>query len=568
MEQIFVNQVGYFTQAKKIAIMKKETDFLVVDKTTGDTVYQGHSTLVKDSIDKNSGDIVYYADFSNLKTPGRYVIKATDHTDSPCFTVGDNVYEPVCDAVLKMFYFQRCGMELEEKYAGVYKHPACHLGKAKVYGDTSNNGAPRGLEMTGGWHDAGDFGRYTTAGAVALGHLLYAYEYVPEAFTRSINIPESGNGVPDILNECRYELEWMLKMQLEDGSVYHKVTALRFAPYEMPEDDKDEQYLFAVSSMAVADFAAIMSVASRVYAKYDKAFADKTWKAAKRAYEFLRKHPEFIPFNNPEGILSGPYSDISDADERVWAAAEMLRMDKDATEPERAEYIKMVLDRLSGEETKTALGWGDVSGFAGLTLILGKRETATDKDCILANIGDDQSLDELFDKAERAYINDAKWLLTIQEDEAYSCSMMDWCYMWGSNMVLLNHAIILCVAHYVTGDNKYLEAANNNLHYLLGRNALGVSYVTGMGERAFKNPHNRPTVADGIEEPFPGLVSGGPNRHPGDDRAIMEIPKGTPPMKCFVDHQDAYSVNEIAIYWNSPAVFVTAYVEVAFSTKR
>ena len=99
------------------------------------------------------------------------------------------------------------------------------------------------------------------------------------------------------------------------------------------------------------------------------------------------------------------------------------------------------------------------------------------------------------------------------------------------------------------------------LHYLLGRNALNVSYVTGHGEHAFKNPHNRPTFADGIELPMPGWVSGGPFKTPCDPKACELIPAGTPPMKCYVDEVESYSTNEITIYWNSPAVFMTAYFE-------
>ena len=154
-------------------------------------------------------------------------------------------------------------------------HDICHTAEAKIYNGEGT------VDVTGGWHDAGDYGRYITAGACACAQLLYAYKLFPKAFDGlDLNIPESGSGVPDILSECRYELEWMLKMQREDGAVYHKVTTMRHAPFIMPEDDKEQLFVFPISSMATADLCAVCALAAGIFRPFDKAFSGRLAKAA------------------------------------------------------------------------------------------------------------------------------------------------------------------------------------------------------------------------------------------------------------------------------------------------
>ena len=131
---------------------------------------------------------------------------------------------------------------------------------------------------------------------------------------------------------------------------------------------------------------------------------------------------------------------------------------------------------------------------------------------------------------------------------------------WGSNMIVLTNAMVLCFAAKLTKETKYQTVALYQLDYIFGRNPLAISYVTGYGEHAFKQPHNRPTIVDGVEEPIPGYVSGGPNKAPCDPDALAAIPAHTAPMKCYVDDWRSYSTNEITIYWNSPLVFILSFL--------
>ena len=180
------------------------------------------------------------------------------------FEINDEVYKPVHLGMLRALYYNRCGCQLLEKHAGIYHHGTCHNDKVLRWNDHQYR-----IECSGGWHDAGDYGRYITPGAVTIGHLLYAYKLYPNAFEESMNIPESGNGIADVLNECRYELEWMLKMQTKDGGVYHKLTSWNHVDFIMPEEDQDPFYLFEISSLATADFCAIMALSYRVFKEVD-----------------------------------------------------------------------------------------------------------------------------------------------------------------------------------------------------------------------------------------------------------------------------------------------------------
>lgn len=541
---IALNQVGYLTEAEKKAVLTKGSSFWVIQIVNGEEKTILEKEAVAFGLDESSQDEVSIADFSEVKEPGIYIIKDNAGDTSYQFEIGDKLYQPLQKDLLKALYFQRCGCALEEKHAGVYTHACCHTGEAKLW---ENHDISK--EVNGGWHDAGDFGRYISPAAVAVAHLLYAYMLFPESFQEEINIPESGNGVPDILNECRYELEWMLKMQDEEGGAYHKLTSAMHADFMMPEEDKSQFYLFPVSSMATADYAASMALASRVYAAYDKTFADKMMDAAKKAWGWLEKHPEYIGFKNPENCNTGEYDDVCDKDERLWAAAEMFV----ATGEEK---YKSALEELCKENLgKTDFGWTDVSGLASMAILTDiKKQTPV----------------ELRREFRDIILTEADRLTHISEESGYLVAMKPEDYVWGSNMVVLNRGMLMVLActllkEDVADDRHkmqktiYENTALAQLHYLLGTNAVGYSYVTGYGENAYKNPHNRPTECDGIELPMPGWVSGGPSGIPYDETAIQNIPQGTPPMKCYLDHVMCYSLNEITIYWNSPAVFVTAY---------
>lgn len=546
---IYVNQVGYPVQGTKIAITTTPCNFQIINTGNHKSIYDG--VTCDGGFDESAGDSTYHIDFSEVKTPGTYYILSGNGEKSPVFSVGNHMYQNLKCDLIKALYYQRCGCGLTAEYAGEYTHAPCHTAPSIFLQDYIDKVAhPEEFDMTGGWHDAGDYGRYSTAAAVALAHLLYAYELFPESFHETVNIPESGNHMPDILNECLYELKWLLKMQAKDGGVYHKLTAFCHADFVMPEDDHDRFLIYPVSSMAVADFAAVMALASRIYKPFEPVFAETALAAARKSWKWLLENP-YIGFHNPAGSNTGEYDDECDLDERLWASAELLRTDFGYDDT----YLEKLREYIFADISKTDFGWTDVSGLALFGILFDPNHHAGD---------------EIESIMKKALFEKSGQYLSIIENGGYRLGMAPEDYVWGSNMVVANRSMLLILASLLSEQketaDKYKNAALEHLHYLLGKNALGISYVTGHGEHAYKNPHNRPSVADGIELPMPGFVSGGPFKTPCDEIAMKLIPAGTPPMKCHVDHIDSYSTNEITIYWNSPVIFMTAFFDFAFNS--
>lgn len=551
---IMVNQVGYETDAASKKAVASQPGGYVLKNAAGEVVWQGQA---EDAVqDPLCGETLYPLDFGSVQTAGKYYLENGTGERSDTFEIGKDVLSGVHNAMVKALYFQRCGCALEEKYAGPYTHAACHMADCQVYGEPEHS-----FEARGGWHDAGDYGRYITPAAVTVGHLLYAYWLYTVAFEEQLNIPESGNGVPDVLNECRYELEWMLKMQREDGGVYHKLTAWRHAPFIMPEEDQDTFYAYPVSSLAVADFCACMALAARVYrgssssGREEKEFSLQLEQAARRAWKWLMEHPEPLLFTNPEGSNTGDYRDTTDADERLWAAAEMMTLAAWLREDTR-EYVDELRRILNTGLEVTDFGWTDVAGFAAMAVLT---DAAAGK----------AAGEDIQQKFRKAVLTEADRLAALGEKNAFGMAMGAGDFCWGSNMVVTNRGILLALACRIaqaqSGETdsriaRYDDVIQAQIDYLLGKNITGYSFVTGYGEHAYRYPHLRTTAADGIDDPMAGWVAGGPNGRPGDELAIRMIPKGTPPMKCYLDREECYSLNEMTIYWNSSAVFVTAYL--------
>jgi len=531
--KIFINQAGYYPADTKKAVLNFPADSFSVITPEGKEVFKGVCSHF--GHDRASGDDVYIADFSALTSDGEYRITAGGVT-SPKFSVSENVNKQLFRDVMRAYCYLRCGMELKPEHAGKFTHKACHTSPAVDWLDHSIS-----KDVTGGWHDAGDYGRYVTPGAVACAHLLYSYILYPKAAKGlDMNIPESGGQYPDWLAECKYELDWILKMQKPDGSVYHKATTAQHAAFVMPELDRNQMYLLPVSSMATADLAAVCALASRVFKPFDPEYSAALLSAAEKTAAWLRENPQFIGFNNPEGCGTGGYGEGGDKDNRFWAFAELY------SATGKREYHEAMQAYLVYDFSRTELGVGSVGGLGALCYILNKNPEK--------NKEWDLAFREMF-------YNHARRIKWMSSHSGYSCALTERDYNWGSNMGLMKNAMVCAIADTVCHTDEFRDTAKAQLDVLMGVNAVGVSYVTGNGEFAYNYPHLRPAFADGIEECIPGMVSGGPNSHPVEREARQFIPEGTPPMKCFVDRMEFYSINEITIYWNSPVAFTLAFLE-------
>jgi len=540
-ERIQINQLGYRPQDRKVAVIDGHGgEFLLIRVGSEDeqeVVFTG-TTTEKPVDDGSSGARIYYADFSQVTEAGHYFLYLPGVGRSYPFRIDPGVYREAKKALLKMLYYQRCGIALEPEYAGVWRHGACHLEDAFFFTDRKKH-----KDTTGGWHDAGDFGKYTVPAVVTLADLLLAYELFPEAFCDSLQIPESGNGIPDLLDECSYALDWLLKMQdPATGGVYHKVSTRRFPGFIMPEADREPRYITEVSPTATSGFAAIMAAASRIYSGIDPEFAGRALAAAEKAWQWLEKNPDAPNYKNPPGMETGEYGDWNNQDERFWAAVELYRVTG------KELYHNYVLRTHRANIDLTALGWQSVGGFGTVSYLF----------------MDEGRQDQRIAKFLRGkLLSHARILASRAANDGYGLSLTGNEYYWGSNGLVMRRAMILIIAHLLSPEEEeeYIRAAQDHLHYLFGRNVLGKCYVTGFGGNPVMNPHHRPSGADNIKAPVPGMVAGGPNSRLQDPTAQKYLRRNDPPARAYIDHEGSWSTNEVTTYWNSPAVFVTAYFD-------
>ena len=514
---VSVNQLGYKPEDKKYAVVKSDKitsdSFIVCDAATNETVYEG--TLGADIYDEGADMDVKIADFSDLKDAGQYYV-VTDGGASYPFAVSDNPYGDAYKDVVLMLYRQRCGMAID----GDFAHPECHMDKAVVYGNESVT-----KDVTGGWHDAGDYGRYVVSGAEAVADIMMAYEDF-KISDDDWGIPESGNGIPDILDEARYELDWMLKMQDEvTGGVYHKVTGLAFPGTVNPDEETETMYLMPISFTATGDFAAVMAKASVLYKDFDPEFSAKAYAAAEKAWNYIADEVDLAGYKNPEDCDTGEYPDRNTKDEKYWAAAELYIAGREDLEP-------VVKELRADGRVFPGLGWLEMTSYADYDLA--KYLPGTD----------------MGNQARELLIADADEVVEASQASGYFTGMAT--YPWGSNMTVANHAELLLMAHNLTGDDKYRETAKRQLDYIFGVNPLGYCYVSGYGTLFPTQPHHRPSQVAG--KAVPGMLAGGPNGGL-DDPFAKTVLDGQSQAMCYVDNMQSYATNEVAIYWNSPLIY-------------
>lgn len=523
----YINQVGYRTgDTKEFALVDGSGTVEIVDGS-GTTVLTATPSAASNWAP--SGQSVQLVDFSDLKTPGTYSIKVGGQVVRNDLKIADSPFEDVTKASLKWYYYQRASMALEETYAGQWKRTAGHTNETAQLHKSAGSGS---LQSSKGWYDAGDYGRYIVNSGITTYTLLSLYEHFPDYFkTLKWNIPADGN-LPDLLAEIKYNLDWMLTMQASDGAVYHKLTTLQFPGDVMPNKDTEQLYVIGKGTAATFDFAAVMAVAARVYRPFDASYADKCLEAAKKAYAWGAQNPN-VKFNNPSDVGTGSYADGSLGDEKDFAGTELFVTTGDAS------Y------KTSGASHNLP-GWADVSGLA----TYGKATHATEFGNV-AQVAKDTLLSVADDFEARS-------------TTGFGVVMGDNDFYWGSNSVAGNQGVWLLHAYYLTGDKKYYVAATKVLDYLLGKNPLDMSFLTGYGTKSPMMPHHRPSTADGVKDPVPGMIVGGPQ--PGGEDIGSQTweckdYRTGKPATSYTDNRCSYATNEVAINWNAPFAYLAGAIE-------
>jgi len=569
---IRVNQLGYFPKGPKRAtwaidgsdaeaIAKQAVPFELVD-STGAVLHKGMTTPF--GKDPTSGLFVQRLDFSSYTREGKDLrIQLTPNgrpkLSSDPFAIRAAVLKQLSRDSLRYFYYTRSGIALAQPYVedARWVRPAGHPTDSKVpcAPDATCNYS---LDVSGGWYDAGDYGKYVVNGGLSVWLLMNLWEAsqqlslpVAGAKDGDLHLPESTNQIPDLLDEARWEMEWLLKMQVpvgdpHEGLVHHKMHDTDWSALgTLPVLGSIPRQLRPVSTAATLNLAATAAQAARVFAKLDPKFAERCLAAAKRAWAAAEAHPDLLT-TNADNHGGGPYDDATLSDERFWAASELFVTTGDkaffAVLSKSPHYLQL---KAHERELPEALDWRTTDALGTLTLALAPQSTPAVR---AAN--------------RKSIVAVAEKYLALSNADGFGQPYVGSHYVWGSNSFIVNNGLILAYAHAFTKDPRFLAGAVAALDYVLGRNALGKSYVSGYGTRPLTNPHHRlwaHSVDPKLPTPPPGVLSGGPNSDLQDPYS-----KGLHPhcigQTCYVDHIEAYSANEVAINWNAGLSWLAAYV--------
>jgi endoglucanase len=516
---IHYNHIGYAPEAPKIFLVtgSKASVFSIRD-TQGNTVFCGN--LKENGIWSFTGEPVKAGDFSDWKTPGTYRIFVENELQTAPFILGNGWIYPQLEAVSRSFYYQRSGVEIKAERAGVFARPAAHPDRNLEFHPSMNRSGT--WNAHGGWYDAGDYGKYIVNAGVTVATLLFTLERFPDLPNRK-----------ELREEVRFELEWFLRMQDNDGGVFFKVSPEFWDSFVVPAETIYARQIIGKSTASALNFAGACAHAHRIFREEDETFAKQCLEQSRKAYRWACENPDILYPNITQG--SGPYGDTKFEDEFFWAEAMLFRETGDLY------FKKQLTPRLEKCPVIPDINWRDTQNLGWIALAF--QETHPD----------------LQERARKEISQAAAGILERLETSPYRVSLSG--FIWGSNGVVCNEALTLAVAYSWNPDERLMRAVSETADYIYGRNPVNTSFVTGSAWSSPKNPHHRISKGDDIEPPIPGLLAGGINADRQD--ALSKNPRGVDypdpePGKSYYDHLKAYASNEIAINWNAPLVFVLA----------
>ncbi|MEU4888233.1 glycoside hydrolase family 9 protein [Streptomyces xinghaiensis] len=562
-----VNQVGYLTHAAKSGtVVTDATDPLdwTVQDVGGKQVAAGKTKPA--GTDPTSRQNVHTFDFSKVMTAGEgYTVTIGEDTSEP-FAIGDDLYSSLRSDALAYFYHNRSGIEIEADLVGEeYARPAGHIGVEPNQGDLDvpcqEGVCDYSLDVSGGWYDAGDHGKYVVNGGISAAQVMANFERTLHTEGADgaplgdgkLRVPERGNGVPDILDEARWQMDFLMKMQVPEGEelagmAHHKIHDAQWTGLPLlPSEDPQPRELHPPTTAATLNLAATGAQCARLFEPYDQEFAARCLEAAETAWAAAKANPDVLADPN-DGTGGGAYSDDNVSDEFYWAAAELFVTTGEDT------YRQAVLgSELHGDTEalfpRGGLSWGWTGGLGSLTM---------------ATVPSDLTAGQLADvRATVAEAADGYAEASRKSAYGVPYDPEGNQYVWGSNSQVLNNMIVLATAHELTGKAGYRDAVLHGMEYLLGRNPLNQSYVTGYGERDSHNQHHRfwaNQLDPSLPNPAPGSVAGGPNTGIEDPVAQDKL-VGCAPAMCYIDDIESWATNEITINWNAPLAWVASYLD-------
>lgn len=530
------NQIGYFPNKSKYINLVSINNFSpknyqVLD-ANDNVVLNGTSETV--NYWNDGGEYVSKVNVSSITSPGVYKFKTNELEIN--FEIGSDIYTSLSEASLKYYYYNRASTSISSTYGGAFTRNLGHPDNiVYVHSSAASQDRPTGTIISSpkGWYDAGDYNKYIVNSGISTYTLLAAYEHYRSYYSsKNINIPETGGNIPDILDEVKWNLDWMLTMQeASDGGVYHKLTGLNFSGIVMPENYNLDRYVVQKSTSAALNFAAVMATASRIFSDFETqlpGYSAALLNASQSAYTWAKQNPNSY-FTNPAGVSTGEYGDNDVSDEFQWAAVEL--------------YITTGNSSYSNDINVSTIGngtpsWRYTDPLALISILYHKNNFST----------------SIVNSASNLLVNTANEIKSHIVNSTMNISMgvTNWDYVWGSNSEAANKILMLIRAYEFTQDISYLNAAYTATDYLFGRNGTGYCYVTGFGVNPTKNPHHRISEADQVTDPIPGMLAGGPNpgQQDGCSGYLSNSNAGS-----YADDWCSYASNEVTINWNAPLAY-------------
>ena len=654
-----VNQVGYYPNGKKVATVvlsdgdTQKYDYEIKD-ASGKTVYSG-TTDGNTQYDKSGAwDYTQQIDFTDFTTEGKgYTLTVAGKTSLP-FDIDKNLYEKYNEKSMLTYalnyFYQNRAMDTDDQYipspqtvdgssktlgrkdSNHWPNDTAYIADKWVYIYTSKPSYSQSIDVSGGWFDAGDYGKYVVNGGISLWTLMNMYErskMVGKADkfgddSSVMTIPENKNGIPDILDECKIELDFFLKMIRDDGMVYHKAhdykwTGLAVAPYDQNENGKENKapmrIVKPVTYAATLNASAAFAQAARLFKDYDAAYAKTMEDAAIKTYAAAQKN--YKPFTSwggdtkGEGGISadimyapldqnkggGPYGDTEVSDEFYWAACELyittgdktyydelMKYGTNAYGTDNAKALEISTTLVGGENNGSfsLFTWGTLNSVGSISLYVNSQDmldkgllTQDEVNTLKAQVL--KAADSVLEVQNKSaygipYVghdyDTTVWKYDAASGKGESQTLsLEGGYEWGSNSMVINNSMALALAYDASKDVKYIDGVTTAMDYLMGRNPLEQGYVTGYGEHSTKYPHHRWWSGQLNSNDFPyapyGVLSGGPNSNMEDPMVQGQGYKvgSIAPMKCYLDNVEAWSVNECTINWNSPLCWVASFLD-------
>lgn len=584
-ERIAVDQFGYLPTMKKFAVISDPQAGLNAEEE-----YQpgpmfevrrwlDHSLVLRGApvawkngaVHDQSGDKVWWFDFSALDCEGSYYIyDPQNDRRSFVFRISRDVYAEVLKAATRMFFYQRCAMEKKPPFTDPrWADDASHLQDRRARSVAAQNSAATEKDLSGGWFDAGDYNKYVNFTTGTLQNLLFAYRRNPSLFTDDFNIPESGNGVPDLLDEIKWELDWLLRMQQPDGSVLSKVSVTEFQGASPASRDATPRFYGPVGTSTAFSATISFANAAIAYAQINPAYAAQLRAAALKAWQWGVANPNVVLTN--QGFNSAA-SEVDAYGRGVYKLAAAIHLYALTGEAEYKQFVE------ANYQNAHALQWTYWYGFEGMI------QDALIYYTSLPGISD--AVAAAIKRSKQNSMDGASFLRAYTEQtDAYRAFLPTNDYTWGSNQTKSTMGLLFST-HIRFGvdparNEQYRAAAAGFIHYLHGVNPLTMVQLTNMyayGAEKSASEMYHTWMGDRTEwdnalssprGPAPGYVMGGANPTFVPDTAyrgpVLSPPMNQPTQKAYKDWntswpENSWQITEPAIYYQAAYINLLADV--------